>query len=391
MHEDQERELHFGRRALLTGGIAGAGLLAAAVGQAREHESTDAAAAGALSDRLEAIRAAWLAMMGPFPAEKPPLDVQMRRVDDIDGIECHYLTFLSEPDDRVPAYLLIPKGARPGPSPALVCPHPTSGGAGKSQCVGLTGRAPEDPPLPPETSRAYGLELARWGYVTISIDLFSDGERIPPGYTHYDSEPFYKRHPEWSMFGKNAWDCMRAVDVLETLEFVARDRIGCIGHSLGGHTTLCAAAFDARIAAAVSNCGELGWERGTDHWSRPQDPNKKRGPVSDYCYLPNFAAFAQDSSQPVPCDFDGLMMLAAPRPLLLQGTEGEFENLGTVERVLRAQEAYHAVGAGDRIGMFSFPGEHNFPPGAKRFAFAWLDRWLGHTPAIPTIWPGQAV
>ena len=179
--------------------------------------------------------------------------------------------------------------------------------------------------------------------------------------------------------------------MLETLEFVDRGRIGCIGHSLGGHTSLCAAAFDERIAAAVSNCGAIGWQRGTDHWSRPQDPAKKRGPVSDYCYLPNFAPYIEEPARPVPCDFDGLMMLAAPRPLLVQGSEGEFENLETVARVLRAQAVYHALGAGDRIGMFSFPGEHNFPPGAKRFAFAWLDRWLGHTPAIPTIWPGQAV
>ncbi len=391
MHDDQERELHFGRRALLAGGMAGAGLFAAAITQAKEQSPTGAAAAGELPGRLEDIRAAWLEMMGPFPAEKPPVDVQMRQVDDIDGIECHYLTFLSESDDRVPAYLLIPKGARPGPAPALICPHPTSAGAGKSQCVGLTGRAPGEPPLPPEKSRAYGLELARWGYVTLSIDLFCDGERIPPGHTHYDSEPFYTRHPEWSMFGKNAWDCMRAVDVLETLDFVARDRIGCIGHSLGGHTTLCAAAFDERIAAAVSNCGEVGWERGTDHWSRPQDPNKKRGPVSDYCYLPNFAPYVKEPTRPVPCDFDGLMMLVAPRPLLIQGTEDEFKRLGTVEQVINAQGTYHTLDAGERLGMISFPGEHNFSPGAKRFAFAWLDRWLGHTPAVPGIWPGQVL
>lgn len=389
--DDHARGMQIGRRALLTGGIAGAGLFAAAAGQPKEPQSMQHAVAHDLPGRLEGIRAAWLEMMGPFPPEKPALDVQMRRVDDIEGMECHHLSFQSEPGDRVPAYLLVPKGARPGPSPALVCPHPTSAGAGKSQCVGLTGKAPGDPPLPAERSRAYGLELARWGYVTISIDLFGDGERIPEGFTHYDSEPFYKRHPEWSLFGKNAWDCMRAVDVLETLDFVDRARIGCIGHSLGGHTTLCAAAFDGRIAAAISNCGELGWERNTDHWSRPQDPNKKRGPVEDYCYLPKFAPYIEDPERPIPCDFDGLMMLVAPRPLMLQGTEGEFENLGTVERVLRAQEVYHALGAGDRIGMFSFPGEHNFPPGAKRFGFAWLDRWLGHTPALPTIWPGQAV
>lgn len=391
MHNEHEREGRFGRRALLTGGIGGAGLLAAAVVQARESESGSHVTARNWPQRARATRRAWLDMIGPFPSEKPELDLEMRRVDDIEGIECHYLNFVSEGDDRVPAYLLVPKNARPGPSPALVCPHPTSAGAGKAQCVGLTGKAPEDPPLPPAESRAYGLELARWGYVTINIDLFGDGERIPAGHTRYDSEPFYKRHPGWSLFGKNAWDCMRAVDVLETLDFVDPKRIGCIGHSLGGHTSLCAAAFDERIAVAVSNCGKLGWVRDTDHWARPQDPNNKQGPVSDYCYIPNFRPYIEDPTKPVPCDFDGLMMLVAPRPLMIQASEEEFEEQGTVERLIRAQETYHALGAGDHVGMFSFPGGHNFPPPAKRFGFAWLDRWLEHTPALPTIWPGQAV
>jgi dienelactone hydrolase len=388
---DQEHEVHFGRRALLSGGIAGAGLLAAALGQESAPRNETAPASRTLSKRLAMTRQAWLEMMGPFPEAKPPLAVEMRQADPIEGIECHYLTFQSESDDRVPAYLLVPKNARPGPSPALVCPHPTSAGAGKAQCVGLTGKAPKDPPRPPGESRAYGLELARWGYVTLSIDLYGDGERIPEGHTRYDSEPFYARHPEWSLFGKNAWDCMRAVDVLETLDFVDAQRIGCIGHSLGGHTSLCAAAFDDRIAVAVSNCGKLGWVRDTDHWARPQDPKNKRGPVSDYCYIPNFAPYIKDPNKPIPCDFDGLMKLAGPRPLMVQGSEGEFAEQGTVERVLGAQEVYHTLSAGDRIGMFSFPGGHNFPPVAKRFAFTWLDRWLDHTPAVPTIWPGQAV
>ncbi len=381
----------FGRRTLLAGGIAGVGALAAAAETDAGPQDETPSPSPALSEKLADIKQAWLDMIGPFPSEKPTLELQMQRVDDIEGIECHYLTFLSEGDDRVPAYLLIPETARPGPSPALVCPHPTSAGAGKAQCVGLTGRAPEDPPLPPEQSRAYGLELARWGYVTISIDLFGDGERIPEGHTRYDSEPFYARHPEWSTFGKNAWDCMRALDVLETLDVVDTGRIGCIGHSLGGHTSLCAAAFDDRFAAALSNCGMLGWVRDTDHWSRPQDPNNKRGPVSDYCYIPNFRPYIEDPEKPIPCDFDGLMMLTAPRPLMIQSSEGEFETQETPERVLRAQEVYHAFGAADRMGMFSFPGGHNFPPGAKRFGFAWLDRWLAHTPAVPTIWPGHIV
>jgi cephalosporin-C deacetylase-like acetyl esterase len=39
----------------------------------------------------------------------------------------------------------------------------------------------------------------------------------------------------------------RAVDVLQSLPYVDRQRIGAIGHSLGGHNTLFVAAFDERI------------------------------------------------------------------------------------------------------------------------------------------------
>ena len=37
---------------------------------------------------------------------------------------------------------------------------------------------------------------------------------------------------------KGIWNHMRAVDLLQSLDEVDNDRIGCIGHSLGGHNTL---------------------------------------------------------------------------------------------------------------------------------------------------------
>jgi len=85
------------------------------------------------------------------------------------------------------------------------------------------------------------------------------------------------------------------------------------------------------------------------------------------------------------------MMMVAPRPLLIQCTEDEAARDDSVGKFAAASEVYRALGVGDRIALFTFPGDHNYPPVAKRHSFAWLDRWLDHTPAVPTIWPGVAI
>ncbi len=336
-----------------------------------------------------ALRSRWLGLLGPFPDTAPALDAEFRERAPIQGIDCRHVRFRCEEDDWITAYLLVPESAREGASPAVICPHSTTGGAGKNCTAGVTGKTPGSPPGGPMESRAYGLELARWGYITLCIDLWGDGERIPAGSQHYDSTAFYKQHPQWSMVGKNIWDVMRSVDFLRTVDAVDPTRIACMGHSLGGHTTLFAAAFDDRIAAAVSNGGQLSWVRDTSHWSRPPDPQGR--PVSSYVYLPGFRPYLEDRRLPVPVDFESLMVLTAPRPLLVMGTESEFARDDIIGQYVAAHDAYRQHNAGDRFTLFDYPGEHAFPPVAKRHAFNWLDRWFAHTPAVPTIWPGVSI
>lgn len=336
-----------------------------------------------------ALRSRWINLLGPFPEVAPPLDAEIRDHPPIQGIACSHVRFRCEEDDWITAYLLLPEHTRDKASPAVICPHSTTGGAGKDCIAGLSGKTPGSPPDGPTESRAYGLELARWGYITLCIDLWGDGERIPQGSPHYDSTVFYEQHPSWSMVGKNIWDVMRSVDFLRTLNIVDPARIACLGHSLGGHMTLFAAAFDDRIAAAVSNGGQLSWVRDTDHWARPPDPQGR--PVYSYVYIPKFRTYLENKDLPAPVDFESLMILTAPRPLLLMGTESEFTRDDTIAKYAAAHEVYRRHNAGDRFTVFDYPGEHAFPPVAKRHAFNWLDRWLGHTPAVPTIWPEIAI
>ena len=206
--------------------------------------------------RRKKIERAWLDLLGDFPTEIPALRPVMKKVAQEDGITRYHVSFQAESDDRVTAWLLVPDAAYKKPTPAIVCLHSTTWGSGKDSTIGLSGRRPVDPPRDPQVGAASGLELARHGFVTLSIDLLTDGERIKPDERVMDTRGFYLKHPEWSIIGKSIWDVMRSVDFLQTLDFVDHEQIGCTGWSLGGHTALFAAAFEPRITATISNGGD---------------------------------------------------------------------------------------------------------------------------------------
>lgn len=390
--------------------------------------------------RRRAIERAWLDLLGEFPREIPPLRPVMNEVARKGGVTRYHVSFQAEPDDRVTAWLLVPDAARQRPVPAIVCLHSTTFGTGKDSTIGLAGMRPGQPPEQweefyrnPDVGQAYGRDLAQHGYVTLSIDFLTDGERIRPGERLMDTRPFHRRHPEWSMVGKNIWDIQRSVDFLETLDFVDHRQIGCIGWSLGGHMSVFAAAFEPRLTATISNGGVLDWHRPTNSWARPDDMtnspelirrlgyNPNSGP---YIYIRKFRPYVEDPRRPVPVDFDSLMMLVAPRPLLVVSSEWEFYSHKLMPKLHAASKVYlewrdtdglpkvlaaraarrgHAqtldyyqhhnripaeripgmlaqVGAGDCLSWFSFPGGHSLPGPARRLTTAWLDRWLDFSP-----------
>lgn len=424
------------RRDLLKCGAAATAVSVAPVAAGAQPQPPDLRTGRDWPARRREIERGWLELLGDFPAEIPALQPVMRKVtfepgcpterlndlqqrelraqmaEERGGIVRYHVSFQSEPNDRVTGWLLVPEGARERPLPAMICIHSTTQGAGKDQTIGICGRTREERPDTSEGGRSYGLHLARHGYVTLSIDLLTDGERIEPGAEVLQTRPFYLRHPEWSIVGKNTWDIQRSVDFLQTLEFVDARNIGCIGLSLGGHTAVFAGAFEPRIAVTVSIGGVLDWHRPTETWARSKGA---------YVYIKKFRPYVDDPKLPVPVDFDGLMMLVAPRPQLILCSEWEFHNrrnlLGkclAVARVYREwidadglpgvgaarrnrrsyaqtlsyyKERYdisppqmekelRTIGAGDCFGWFSYPGGHSFPPVVRNYSFAWLDRWL---------------
>lgn len=103
-----------------------------------------------------ALSKAMQQVMGPLPGPEKcrPLDVQFGEAVDCDSYTRRFVTYVSEPDCRVPAYLLIPHAALQSPAPAVLCLHPTDDRIGHKGVVGLGGRA----------NRTYASELAQAGF-----------------------------------------------------------------------------------------------------------------------------------------------------------------------------------------------------------------------------------
>ncbi len=150
-------------------------------------------------------------IIGEFPSERPPLDVEILDEVELEGYVRRKVSYAVESDERVSAYLLLPQPLTNTEGvPAVLCLHGTSREAKDGQ-VGLSDRK----------DTAHALHLAQRGYVTLAPDHLCSGERIAPGLEPYDTASFYQRHPEWSAVGKAIWDAQRAIDYLVSLDYVA--------------------------------------------------------------------------------------------------------------------------------------------------------------------------
>jgi fermentation-respiration switch protein FrsA (DUF1100 family) len=288
-------------------------------------------------------------VMGPLPddSHKVPLDVKVTEEVQTARYVRKKLTFAAEKDDRVPAYLLIPL-ERKGKLPAVLCLHQTVA-IGKGEPAGL-GK---------NENLRYAVHLAERGYVTLAPDYPSFGE-YP-----YD----FAKSGFHSGSMKAVWNNRRAVDLLAALPEVDPARIGCIGHSLGGHNTMFTAVFDTRIKALVSNCGFTSF------------PKYYGGKIKGWTsarYMPLIASRYDLKPDKVPFDFPEVVAALAPRAFLASAPlhDDNFEVSGVKDCIAAARPVYELLGAGDRLAANYPDCKHEFPPAVRQVAYDWLDRWL---------------
>ncbi|MBX9585487.1 MAG: S9 family peptidase [Gemmataceae bacterium] len=309
-----------------------------------------------------ALRDRWLKHLGPSPAKPAALDIRAGEAGASDGFTRRLVSFASEGDDRIRAHLLVPDDLRKGERrPAVVVFHETTADTFR-QPAGL-GSKPE---------LALAVHLARRGYVALSPECpmirepagKPDGKPIDAAKAQ--AAELARRRPGWTGMGKMTFDAARCIDYLETRPEVDKDRVGCVGFSLGAKEVLYAVAFDDRYRAGVANEGGVGLRM--SNWFDPW-------------YL------GAGMERHVPAsEHHQLLALAAPRAVLVMGG-GSADGDASWPFVRAALPVYRLYGAADRVELFDHGGKHTFPREGRRVAYRWLDHWLGHTPTRDEVGP----
>ncbi len=298
-------------------------------------------------------------VMGSLPETKHriALSPQVERVVETEHYYRLFVRFTADASggvvDRVPAFLLIPKsviGKPLGSTAAMLCLHQTHFELGKGEPCGVGG----------QPSLHYAHELANRGYVCLAPDY--------PGFADYsyDFEKNKDMYPSGTM--KAIWNNVRAVDLLESqsLPCVDRDRIGAIGHSLGGHNALFTAAFEQRIRWVITSCG---FNAFADYYG-----GNLTGWTSDR-YMPRIATLYHASAAEMPFDFPEVLGALAPRELFVNAPmdDANFAVRGvkTCENSIRP--VYELLGKPGGV-HFEYPdAEHDFPDAVREQAYRWLE------------------
>ena len=229
---------------------------------------------------------------------------------------------------------------------------------GKEQAAGLV-----DNP-----DKAWLDHFARRGYVVIAPDHFTAGHRVPSE-GPYETARFYAKHPEWTAVGKFTYEHSIAIDVLQSLPEVDPDKIGVLGHSLGGHNTLFVSAFDERIKVAVTSCG---FTRFAKYYNGDLTGWTHKG------YMPRIdAVYGKDPAR-MPFDFPDILASLAPRYVFINAPtrDANFDVDGVKESVDAAKKIFAIHKTEEHIVAVHPDCEHDFPPEIREQAYAFIDKAL---------------
>ncbi|MCS7024832.1 MAG: prolyl oligopeptidase family serine peptidase [Bryobacteraceae bacterium] len=297
--------------------------------------------------RRRHILAAMQEVMGPLPSAPPTKPrLETRAQSDEGSYWRRQVRFEAEPDDWVPAWLLVPK--KPNGA-AVLCLHQTTK-FGKDEPAGVSGKS----------NLHYARELAERGFITLAPDY--------PNFGEYRFDPYSRGYASATM--KGIVNHRRGVDVLLNLGPVKPRRLGVCGHSLGGHNSLFVAAFDTRIQAVVTSCGFTAFPKyyGGDltGWSH-------RG------YMPRIAERYSKSPAKMPFDFPEILAIIAPRAIFINAPtqDSNFDRDGVEDCVRAARPVFERLyNRPDALVVEHPETGHDFPPAVRERAYRFLERFL---------------
>ena len=289
------------------------------------------------------LRGQITALIGMPAGGRVPLDVRSlwKRRHPLGSIE--KIVFTSEPYSDVMAYVCLPDSAAP-PYAFFVCVQGHTTGAHISIAV---DRDDNVTPIETEGDRDFGLGCMKRGIAALCIEQRSFGERRERRQEHVSSHGCHDAAMHALMLGRTllgerVFDVDRGLDYLETRDDVDWSRVGVMGNSGGGTTSLFSAAMLPRIRHAMPSC----------YFCTFRDSLMSIYHCSDN-YVPGILQYAEMAD---------VMGLFAPRPVVI--VAGEQDDIFPIDATRRAfddlKAIYEAAGAGDRCHLVVGSGGHRF-------------------------------
>jgi pimeloyl-ACP methyl ester carboxylesterase len=311
------------------------------------------------------VRAELVAMWGPLPATRTPLNPRQVGTIERSGYVIERIIFESRPRFYVTANLYRPRDVT-APLPAVLF---------------SPGHAPDGKAHP--AYQRFCARMARLGFVTLTWDPVCQGERLQLWDSATKMYLTGRGTVEHTFLGRQCylvglnlmqyrvWDAIRAIDYLETRPEVDAERIAMAGHSGGGVETMQLASLDRRLKAAVALCAVASFRDNAEALILGDPEQVLYGSLLEGI------------------DHPELLASFAPRPLMIGATAEDFIPVeGTRRTYAAVARAFSILDAAGKAGLTETPGNHDLNPGLEQAAATWIQQWCAH-PSDQAASPGH--
>ncbi len=208
-------------------------------------------------------------------------------------------------------------------------------------------------------------DLAMLGYIVIVPDCPGFGE----------TRPFNAKTNSWGNYNflsdryesgtiNSVFNYMSCIDLLQAHPDVDAEKIGAIGHSLGGHNAMFLAAYDERVKVTVSSCG---W---TPFAFYATTPTRIKAWATDH-YMPPLKTVYNLDLNTFPFDLHEVAAAIAPRVFVSCSPDGDgvFPGWGPKYAASYIQKYFTAIGAKNNFVFYQPKAGHEFPLEGRRKAY----------------------
>lgn len=289
------------------------------------------------------------------------------------GYEARKIRFNVSEWCRIPAYLLVPDGEGPFPAIVMLHDHGAHFTIGKEKMVRPFHVAPQvQADADDWAARCYdrqytGDYFAANGYVVLSIDALFWGERGQKEGADYDGQQalasnFLQMGSSWGAFIH--MDDVRSAEFLTSLPYVDKEKIGCLGFSMGAYRSWMLSALTDCIKASASVC----WMNTTTYLMTLTN-NQNKGGSAFSMLIPNLRRYL---------DYPHTASIACPKPtLFFNGTRDKlFPVEGVQEAYSILQGVWESRQAEECLVTKLWEEKHFFNKTMQKETLEFFDKWM---------------